>query len=175
VQVAVDSSGDVFVLDGWTGHVSKIVAVNGVIPASPTINVLANSYVFSGGGMVIDGNGNLFLTSNLSGSTYGMFEIPVSSPNANPTQLGGTFNTPSGVALDTSGNVYVCENGGINDIEEVSASSGYTTVTTPVTGLNPLLGWPSMAAEISSSLTATALLSRSSRLQAAMRAIRLFP
>jgi len=140
VQVAVDSSGDVFVLDGWTGHVSKMVAVNGVIPASPTINVLANSYVFSGGGMVIDGNGNLFLTSNLSGSTYGMFEIPASSPNANPTQLGGTFNTPTGVALDTSGNVYVCENGGINDIEEVSASSGYTTVTTPVTGLNSPTG-----------------------------------
>jgi large repetitive protein len=140
VQVAVDSRGDVFVLDGWTGHVSKIVAVNGVIPASPTINVLANSYVFSGGGMVIDGNGNLFLTSNLSGGTYGMFEILVSSPNANPPQLGGTFNTPSGVALDTSGNVYVCENGGINDIKEVSASSGYTTVTTPVTGLNSPTG-----------------------------------
>jgi sugar lactone lactonase YvrE len=139
-QVAVDASGDVFVLDDWTGHVSEMVAVNAVIPASPTINVLANSHVFSGGGMVIDANGNLFLTSNLSGSTYGMFEIPASSPNANPTQLGGSFNTSNGVALDTSGNVYVCEDGGVNDIKEISAASGYTTVTTPVTGLNSPTG-----------------------------------
>lgn len=136
-EVAVDSAGDVFVLDSTTGLVSEIVAVNGVIPDGPTVLTLANSFVFQNSfGMAIDANGNLFLPGGSTLTAVGMYEIPASNRNANPTQLGGTFNAPYAVALDASGNIFVTEDGALNyDIKEISASSGYTTVTTPITGL----------------------------------------
>ena len=42
--VAVDGSGNVFVADYGNNAVKEIVAVNGVIPASPTINTLGSGF-----------------------------------------------------------------------------------------------------------------------------------
>ena len=47
--VAVDGSGNVFVADYGNNAVKEIVAVNGVIPASPTINTLGSGFSYPTG------------------------------------------------------------------------------------------------------------------------------
>ena len=42
--VAVDAHGDVFVADSLNNAVKEIVAVNGSIPANPTINILGSGF-----------------------------------------------------------------------------------------------------------------------------------
>jgi len=58
--VAVDSSGNVYVAD--TGHnaVKEMLAVDGVIPASPTIVTLGSGFSVPNG-VAVDGNGNVYV------------------------------------------------------------------------------------------------------------------
>ncbi len=133
--IAVDASGDVFVLDTVTGHLSEIVAVNGRIPTSPTVQVLANNYVFSNSySMTIDSSGNPFLPSGTNSSAVGIYEVPAASRALSPIQLGGTYSQPQGITVDASGNVFVAESGsGHLDVKEITASSGHATVSTAFT------------------------------------------
>src|SRR5712672_1970445 len=43
------------------------------------------------------------------------------------TTLGSGFNSPQGVAVDASGNIFVADTGN-NAVEEITAPSGYSTV-----------------------------------------------
>src|ERR1700744_3555322 len=61
-DIAVDGSGNVFVISNRT-TLSEILAVNGTIPASPTILTLSTAFL-SLNGMKVDGNGNVFLASS---------------------------------------------------------------------------------------------------------------
>ena len=62
IGVAVDRSGNVFALDKSNNSVElkEIVAVNGSIPASPTVNTLSGLYAPAG--VAVDGSGNVFVT-----------------------------------------------------------------------------------------------------------------
>ncbi len=60
--IAVDPNGNVFVADYTNNTVKEIQAVNGGIPASPTIVPLATSFTFNGpGGIALDQSGNLWV------------------------------------------------------------------------------------------------------------------
>jgi hypothetical protein len=59
-DVAVDSSGNVYVADTNNGLVKEILAVGGSIPASPTINTLGSGFSVPEG-VAVDGSGNVFV------------------------------------------------------------------------------------------------------------------
>ena len=61
----VDASGDVFVGDvsGNSGQVKEIMAVDGSIPASPTIKTLGSYSPLDPLGVAVDGMGNVFVLS----------------------------------------------------------------------------------------------------------------
>ena len=103
--VAVDGSGNVFVADANNHLVKEIVAVNGSIPASPTINLLGSGFG-APAGVALDGSGNLYVADFANNAVYEI--LSVGGYTAMNT-LGGGFNNPSGVAVDGSGNVFVAD------------------------------------------------------------------
>ena len=106
--VAVDSSGNIYVSEMSGSDVKEIVAVNGRIPASPTINTLGGGF-FDPWGIAVDGSGNVYVAD------YGhsaVKEIPSGCTTAACVETLGTgFDMPTGVAVDANGNVFVADNG----------------------------------------------------------------
>ena len=82
--VAVDVSGNVYVADYRLKALYEILAVNGSIPANPTINILVRNPV-SPVGVAVDGSGNVFFTDiEIENPVKGILAVNGSIP-ANPT------------------------------------------------------------------------------------------
>jgi sugar lactone lactonase YvrE len=112
--LAVDASGNVFVADA-AGTVSEIEAVNGSVPASPTIVSLGNGWS-SPTGISVDGLGNIFVADTQAAN--GVQEIMTSlvsfgaanvgSPSSNVALTftfasGGTIQPPAVLTQGTAG------------------------------------------------------------------------
>jgi sugar lactone lactonase YvrE len=121
--IAVDGSGNVFVADTYNNAVKEIVAVNGVIPASPTIRTLGSGFN-QPSGVALDGSGDVFVADSGNNLVKEMVAVNGSIP-ASPTinTLGGTLDGPSDVALDGSGDLFVIDYGD-NTLKEIVAVNG---------------------------------------------------
>jgi sugar lactone lactonase YvrE len=143
-DVAVDGVGNVFVIYNRTS-LAEIQAVNGIITTSSLTNVISTN--FAGlDGMKVDGNGNIYLASSVGGSTGGTIqEVPAvnGSIPANPTVLtlvSGAYS-PTGVAIDASGNVYFSDETG-NAAWEAMAVNGVIPANPTVVALATNLNIP---------------------------------
>jgi hypothetical protein len=121
----VDSSGNVFFADEQLFEIDELMAVNGNIPANPTIKTVASdidSYA-----MAVDGSGNIFFSGdNFSGSN-GLNEIEAVNGSIPPNPTIRTFpglDETWGVAVDQSGDIFVAdlENKAIKEIVAVNGS-----------------------------------------------------
>jgi uncharacterized repeat protein (TIGR03803 family) len=125
--IKVDGNGDVFLASGTTGGtnnaVYEIPAVNGSIPANPTILTLGSGF---GGptGVAVDPSGDVFVADGVNNQIYEMLAVNGSIP-AKPTvvTLGPGFSEPTNVAIDAAGNVFVPEFGN-RDVKEMLAVNG---------------------------------------------------
>lgn len=125
VGVAVDGNGDVFVADAYNNTVKEMVAVNGSIPADPTITAYGG-FIFPTG-MAIDGSGNIYVADTENNAIK---EIPAGCTSGGCIiWLGGGFNQPFGVAVDGDGNVYVADsgNGAVKEMPPGCTSSSCVT------------------------------------------------
>jgi hypothetical protein len=106
--VAVDGSGNVYVADTGNNAVKEILAVNGVIPASPTIRTLSG-FTYPPG-VAVDGSGNVYVTDMDNGAVREILAVNGVIP-ASPTinTLASGFSYSSKVAVDSIGNVYVAD------------------------------------------------------------------
>jgi hypothetical protein len=131
--LAVDASGNVFVVNADYGQVVEILAAGGY----STVNILTT--IGEPVGIAVDGSGNVFLTSGFSPDVMEILAVNGSIP-AHPTitTLGSGFNGQIGIALDGSGNVFVAD--GISAVKEILATGGYTTINTLASGFNQPLG-----------------------------------
>jgi sugar lactone lactonase YvrE len=114
-QVAVDSSGNLYIAD--TDQISEVSASTGDIS-----QVVSGNYageVYDGGvyqaELSVDSSGNLYAIDE---DTVDEIDPTTSSVTALSVPSGG-YDNPAGVAVDSSGNVYVA-NSGDNQIDEIS-------------------------------------------------------
>jgi streptogramin lyase len=121
--VAVDASGDVFVVDYGNNAVKELVAVNGSIPTSPTILTLGSGLSYPTD-VAVDASGDVFVAEYGNSAVKEMVAVGGSIP-ATPTilTLGSGFNIPTGVAVDASGDVFVVDYGN-NAVKELVAVNG---------------------------------------------------
>jgi uncharacterized membrane protein len=134
--VAVDNSGDLFVADFNNSAVKEILAVNGSIPASPTIRIIGGGFL-NPASVAIDGGGNLYLTDHYKNQVY---EIPQAGGYSTVNAIGGGFSNVWGVAVDGNGDVYVADTGN-SAVKEIPAGCvASTCVTTLGSGFSNPLG-----------------------------------
>jgi sugar lactone lactonase YvrE len=132
--IAVDAAGDVFVSDSGATALYEIEAVGGSIPASPTvITINVPGGLSFPRGIAFDSKGNLWLASQGGSSVIELNAVSGSIP-ASPTIVtytgvsssgngGAGFNSPFGVAIDSSGDVFVADTKN-NQIKEMIAVAG---------------------------------------------------
>jgi Bacterial Ig-like domain (group 3) len=104
--VAVDAKNDVFVSE--EGGVYEILAVNGSIPATPTINPIGGGYDIPFG-VAVDGAGNVFVADTFNNAVEEVLAVNgVIPPGATPVTI-ASLNKPYGIAVDRSGNIFISQ------------------------------------------------------------------
>jgi len=138
--LAVDGAGNVYVADAGNNLIRKITpdgtvsTLAGTVVAVDTSNTVTEQPLFAGpSGVAVDASGNVYVAD------AGNNRICVVSPSGNTRTLTGngnagsnngagkdaTFNNPTGVAVDASGNVYVADM--LNNLIRKVASDGTTS------------------------------------------------
>ena len=139
--VAVDSSGNVYVTDHDSG-VEKFTSsgshITGWTSTSSANGPLGPALGFEGvvQGVAVDSSGNVYVVDSgdnrvVKFSNTGTFVVAWGCTDADtePCRDGsgsGQFNSPSGVAVDSSGNVYVVDTGNYR-VEKFTGSGTYVT------------------------------------------------
>jgi uncharacterized protein (TIGR03437 family) len=184
VGVAVDSSGNVYVAERFTNKVRKISASTGIISPFAGGGAPANigeggqatqaGLVFTGAthiGLAADTNGNLYIADPGTNRVRKVNSAGIITTVAGAGGLGNSgfsgdggpataaqLTSPSGVALDSAGNIYIADTGN-GRIRKVDTSGVITTVAGRGNGsalgdggpaLNAQLGTPSEVAVDSS-------------------------
>ena len=101
--IAVDGSGNLFVTDEGANAVYEIVAVEGSIPASPTIKTIATG--FNGpDSLEVDASGNVFVADFYNNAVK---EILAAGGYSQVLTLYRWSPSPYAIALDERGNVFI--------------------------------------------------------------------
>ena len=144
-SVAVDGGGNAYVVDVINnfGNVQEILAVNGRIPANPTVKTLLGG-LDCPNGPALDAAGDVYFV-DVCYHTVNEIQAVNGRIAASPTVrvLTSQFVSPDGIAVDSRGNVYVLDasNNTVNEIFAVNGSIPVSpTITTLASGFKELDG-----------------------------------
>jgi sugar lactone lactonase YvrE len=113
--VAVDGNGNVYVADTLNNAVEEVLAVNGSIPASPTIITLGSGFT-DPEGVAVDSMGDVFVADTGNGAAKEILAVNGTIPASPTIIILTTGESPKGIAVGASGNVFValgCSGGNI--------------------------------------------------------------
>jgi sugar lactone lactonase YvrE len=143
--VAIDSAGNIFIADRSNHRIRKVsasgiittVAGIGSIGSGGDGGLATSAPLYYPIGIAVDSTGNLFIAENLGHrirkvSASGIIATVAGTGNSGYSGDGGLATSarlylPAGVALDSTGNLYIADNGN-SRIRKVSASGIITTV-----------------------------------------------
>ena len=111
-DVAVDSTGNIYVADTDNHKIKKITPDGVVTTISGTFNFPS--------GLAIDPAGNIYVAD------YGSNTIKKITPDGVVTTFASSFNSPRGLAVDLAGNIYVADYGS-NTIKKITSGGVVTT------------------------------------------------
>ncbi len=130
--IAVDASGDLFVAENAPGTVEVIPSASGQLYGE-SVTAGTPTTIMSGlnkpTGVTVDPQGDVFVTEFGSGAVSvlparsgNLFGVSVQQDVQTTLLAAKTFEGPTGIALDASGNLYV-SNAGASEIEAVAPTS----------------------------------------------------
>ena len=126
VAIAVDKTGDIYVVDSQTAHIQKFSSSGKFLSTFGGLgsgNGLFN-YPY---GIALDGSGNIFVQDNLNAKIQ-----KFDSSGKFVTQFGsygtgsGQFKSLSGIAIDSTGNIYVLDSGN-SDVQKFDNNGKWIT------------------------------------------------
>ncbi|MES2947189.1 MAG: hypothetical protein V4858_01485 [Pseudomonadota bacterium] len=126
--VAVDSGGNVYVVDGGNRSLRKITP-GGLV--STLVDGSGTSLIGEPRGLAIDASGSLYVTDYTSHAVYKLTAAGVGSVlagtaptpgSADSTTAAAQFNAPNGVAVDSANNVYIADTAN-NTIRKIAGGS----------------------------------------------------
>jgi sugar lactone lactonase YvrE len=141
--VAVDPAGDVYASDTLNNAIRKITpagvvsTVAGSMGDPGSVDGIGSAALFNQpGGLAIDGAGNVYVADQLNNTVRMLTPAGVVTTYAGSAGVGGSadglataalFNVPSGVTVDSAGNLYVADYGNFT-IRQVSPTGTVTTL-----------------------------------------------
>jgi hypothetical protein len=137
LTIAFDAAGNLWEADFYSG-VSKVEAVNGVIPSTPTV-IDFNTYTF---GLGLDENGNVFWTTYIGGNYNTLSEYDFSDPPSftwsGSTNVGSTNSTAYTAFATDAGNASLTfplstDPAYPTDFPENSSGTGLCAAASPLT------------------------------------------
>jgi len=149
--IALDSSGNIYVADNIANSVLVYPAgSNGnVAPSSATISTSMTTGLRWPQGIALDSSGKIYVADDgFSGVGPGSVFVYPAGGNANaaPTAtISGSntgLNTPYGIALDSSGNIYVADESATSVFVYSAGSKGNVAPTTTISGSDTDLDTP---------------------------------
>jgi sugar lactone lactonase YvrE len=133
VAIAIDSSGNAWVANETGNSVTEFSSSGSVLsPAGITLNEFAGGGLNAPYAIAIDGAGNVWLP-NSGSSTVTEFNskgTPLSPYNFSGAAggfTGGGLSTPSGIAIDQAGDVWVTDSGSSSVTEVIGAAAPVMT------------------------------------------------
>ena len=166
--VAVDSAGNIYILDYFNNRVRQVsngvistVAGNGIRGFSGDNGPATAAELSAPAGIAVDASGNLYITdqrnsrirevsSGVIATVAGNGAPGISGDNGPPTDA--QLNTPYGVAVDNAGSLYIADWAG-NNVRKVSNGVISTVAGNGTPGLAATTGrlrWPSWMLRTSS-------------------------
>ena len=156
-DVALDSSGNIFIADSTNGRIRKVTASTGIITTIAGNGLLggddpvATEYaLFAPTGVTLDALGNVYIAGNMDSCIFkvtlstGLISIVAGTGKFSETAGGfngddklatkSELNRPNRVAIDSSGNMYISDSSN-NRVRKVTATTGIMT-TIAGTGKN---------------------------------------
>ena len=121
-DVAVDSSGNLYIADYFNNRVLKETLANGTY----TQSVIPSTQLNAPAGVAVDGSGNVFIAD--SGNNR-VLEETLSQGSYTESTIGSGMNIPFGVSLDAYGNLYVGDSGNNRILLETLSGGSYTQST----------------------------------------------
>jgi hypothetical protein len=141
--VATDSAGNVYVADTYNSTIRKITPAGVVTTLAGTAQVTGSSDGTGAAaafnyptGVAVDGEGNVYVADSRNdtirkivpaGAVTTLAGMPGMTGNTDGTGAAARFDSPSGVAVDSAGNVYVADTNN-STIRKITAVGVVTTI-----------------------------------------------
>ena len=160
---AVDSSGNVYIADTFNDDVEKvtpggqlsIIAGNGT-GGAPTAGPATSSHLDQPEAVAVDSSGNVYIADQSNNDVEqvtpgGQLSI-IAGKGTSGAPTAGTatnshLNAPQGVAVDSSGNVYIADTGN-DDVEEVTSGGQLSIVVGEGSSAAPTYGGSPLASRL---------------------------
>ncbi|WP_426669692.1 NHL repeat-containing protein [Mucilaginibacter sp. McL0603] len=132
--VGIDFAGNVYVADMGNAAI-RAINTNGVVTTFPVNTTGAPVIVYTPAGIVSDASGNVYVSDNSTSlikkiTSKGVITTVAGSGsrgNANGIGTAASFNQPSALAIDSTGNLYVADQGN-NLIRKITPDGSVSTL-----------------------------------------------